>query len=131
MADDSARPDEAGARDPNSLEREIERTRVDLARTIDSIADRVAPRNVARRGAERVKEQAGQLADTVSDLFRSGGVVRGETQRDDPETGIADDIVSTDYLVHRPIVPPPVLIGGAVAVVAITTIVIVRRRRRR
>ncbi|GLW63565.1 hypothetical protein Arub01_18090 [Actinomadura rubrobrunea] len=50
------------ARDPEALEREIERTRQELARTIDALADRVSPRNVAQRGAERIKEEAGQVA---------------------------------------------------------------------
>ncbi|MFC6931390.1 DUF3618 domain-containing protein [Actinomadura yumaensis] len=39
----------ADMRDPEALEREIERTRMELARTIDELADRVNPRNVAQR----------------------------------------------------------------------------------
>jgi len=37
---------------------EIELARADLARTIDAIADRVSPANVARRGAGRLLERA-------------------------------------------------------------------------
>jgi len=46
---------------PNALVSEIERTRADLARTIDEIADRVSPSNVARRTADRAKERLSQV----------------------------------------------------------------------
>jgi hypothetical protein len=49
------------ARDPDTLVTEMERTREDLARTIDAIADRVSPANNARRLMSRVREQAGQI----------------------------------------------------------------------
>jgi hypothetical protein len=49
------------ARDPDTLVNEIERTRDDLARTIDAIADRVSPANNARRVMARVREQASQI----------------------------------------------------------------------
>jgi Protein of unknown function (DUF3618) len=54
------------ARDPESLEREIERTREELARTIDALADRVSPKNVAARGIARIKEEADQLTSAVA-----------------------------------------------------------------
>ncbi len=43
---------------PRALVSEIERTRADLARTIDEIAERVSPGNVARRTADRARERA-------------------------------------------------------------------------
>jgi len=46
---------------PNALVDEIERTRADLARTIDEIADRVAPRNVARRTVDQAKDRLSQV----------------------------------------------------------------------
>ena len=46
---------------PTALVGEIERTRADLARTIDEIADRVSPGNVARRTADRAKERFSQV----------------------------------------------------------------------
>jgi hypothetical protein len=45
----------------SALVSEIERTRADLARTIDEIADRVSPGNVARRTADRAKERLSQI----------------------------------------------------------------------
>jgi Protein of unknown function (DUF3618) len=45
-------------RDPDAVVKEIERTREDLAETIDALTDRVSPANVARRAAARLREQA-------------------------------------------------------------------------
>jgi Protein of unknown function (DUF3618) len=42
---------------PAELEADIESTRERLAGTIDAIADRVAPANVARRAVDRVRSQ--------------------------------------------------------------------------
>lgn len=53
-----ARPPEKPAdRTPAEIEAEIERTRQRLAGTVDAIAERVKPANVARRGAESAKAQ--------------------------------------------------------------------------
>jgi Protein of unknown function (DUF3618) len=48
-----------------ALVSEIERTRADLARTIDEIADRVSPGNVARRTADRARERLSQVDPLV------------------------------------------------------------------
>lgn len=124
---DGTRSQEIDPQDPDGLERQIEATRAELARTIDSIADRVAPKNVARRSAAKVKEQAEHVVETITGTL--GGVVRGDSRRIDPESGIADDIVSTDY--QRLPVSKGVLIGGAVAVAAVTAIIVIRRRKKR
>jgi hypothetical protein len=50
---------------PGALVGEIERTRANLARTIDEIADRVAPANVAKRATERAKEKLSQVDPLV------------------------------------------------------------------
>jgi hypothetical protein len=46
---------------PDTLVREIERTRENLARTIDAIADRVSPANNARRVLERARERTDKI----------------------------------------------------------------------
>lgn len=46
---------------PDALVTQIENTRADLARTIDEIADRVSPGNVARRTKDRVRERVSQI----------------------------------------------------------------------
>jgi len=49
--------DTVATRDPDALVEEIERTRESLARTVDELADRVSPANVAHRALDRVREQ--------------------------------------------------------------------------
>ncbi len=44
------------SRDPRAIEREIEKTRAELARTVDLIAERLSPRRAAGRGATKVRE---------------------------------------------------------------------------
>ena len=56
---------EPAALAPSALVGEIERTRTNLARTIDEIADRVSPGNVARRTTNRVKERLSQVDPLV------------------------------------------------------------------
>ena len=48
---------EVALRDPDALVKEIERTRENLARTIDTLADRVSPANVTKRAMARVMDQ--------------------------------------------------------------------------
>jgi hypothetical protein len=50
---------------PDVLVTQIENTRADLARTIDTITDRVSPANVARRTADSVREKISQIDPLV------------------------------------------------------------------
>jgi hypothetical protein len=45
------------AQDPSEIERDIRATRERLTVDVDALADRVSPRNVARRTAEAAKER--------------------------------------------------------------------------
>ncbi|MGH3158458.1 MAG: DUF3618 domain-containing protein [Streptosporangiaceae bacterium] len=58
MADTDTVP---AAQDPDALVSDIERTRDNLARTIDAIAERVSPANNARRAMDRVREQTSKI----------------------------------------------------------------------
>jgi len=48
---------EVALRDPDDLVKDIERTRENLARTIDTLTERVSPANVAKRALSRVRDQ--------------------------------------------------------------------------
>lgn len=48
------------ARDPESIQREIEKTRDSLAESLDALADRANPKNLIEGGKEQVAEK---LAD--------------------------------------------------------------------
>jgi len=97
------------ARDPESLEREIERTRDELARTIDALADRVSPKQVAERAVGRLKEEAEQL----------GAAALAFVQPPDPE--------NHEAVARR---NKAVMIGAGVAV-GLTVLLLVRGRRKK
>jgi hypothetical protein len=69
----------AAARDTEALVAQIERTREELARTVDSLAERVSPANNLRRLRERGLEQIGrpdvQLALVAVGLALAGFAV--------------------------------------------------------
>ena len=61
MAETDIEIRDAGKLAPTALVGEIERTRANLARTIDEIAARVTPANVAKRATERARERVSQV----------------------------------------------------------------------
>jgi hypothetical protein len=105
------------SRDPEALQRQIERTRLELIQTIDELAGRVNPRTAAQRGAERLKDEAGQVVRTFGAMIKPPE--RKDLESDDvPASGGVD----------------PKLVAAAVgvgAVAAVTALVVWRRRRRR
>jgi anti-sigma factor RsiW len=52
---------EAKPVDQDTLVADIDRTRAELARTIDAISDRVSPKRNARRALEQVRQRAAQI----------------------------------------------------------------------
>jgi hypothetical protein len=50
----------------DALVADIERTRADLARTIDAISDRLSPANAARRTVDRVRERVAEVDPVVA-----------------------------------------------------------------
>jgi hypothetical protein len=46
---------------PRELVSEIERTRANLAQTIDEIADRVSPGSIARRAGDQARERVSRI----------------------------------------------------------------------
>ncbi|GAA1260980.1 hypothetical protein GCM10009677_10480 [Sphaerisporangium rubeum] len=99
--------------DPEALEREIERTRAELATTVDAIADRVSPKRVAGRQMAKVKATADHLLTSTRDLLTPPPAYGDE--QDEPQA------------------PPslaPILIGIGAALAVAATITLWRRRRR-
>ncbi|MCW2914805.1 MAG: hypothetical protein JWN52_2873 [Actinomycetia bacterium] len=97
------------ARDPEALEREIERTRDELARTIDALADRVSPKHVASRSVARLKEEVEHVAAAVGTIVAPS----------DPEDSKAIARRNT-----------AVMVGAGVAL-TVTALVLWRGRRKR
>jgi len=52
--------------DPDALVADIDRTRADLARTIDAITDRVSPKKNVQRAMDQIRERAGQIDPIVA-----------------------------------------------------------------
>ncbi len=61
------------ARDPDAIQREIETTRVELAETIDAIAEKVSPQRAAERGKVKLK--------ALVEEFRGGASAQLRTDR--------------------------------------------------
>jgi Protein of unknown function (DUF3618) len=95
------------ARDPAAIERDIEQTREELARSIDELADRLSPKHAAERGMAKVKEEAARVAEDI------GAMVRREPQ-DRPRSPLTG----------------PVLIGAGVVVTTVALRMLLLRRRR-
>ena len=53
------------ATSPEQIQAEIERTRAELAATLDTLVDRVSPKRVAGRGATKVKAAVGSAVESV------------------------------------------------------------------
>ena len=64
--------------DPDALVADIDRTRADLARTIDAITDRVSPKKNVQRAVDQIRERAGQIDPIVAGVA-AGAVAIGIT----------------------------------------------------
>jgi hypothetical protein len=61
--------------DQDTLVADIDRTRADLARTIDAISDRVNPRRNVERAADEFRERASQIEPVVAGAVVAAVVV--------------------------------------------------------
>jgi hypothetical protein len=91
-------------RDPAVIEQEILRTREELARSVDLLAERLSPKRAARQGVARAKQEAGHVAADIGAMVR-----REPADRLSPLTG-------------------PVLIGAGLFVTSIAVRLLTRRR---
>jgi hypothetical protein len=64
--------------DQKTLVADIDRTRAELARTIDAISERVSPKRNARRAVDQIRERVIQI-DPVMAGAAAGAVVIGVT----------------------------------------------------
>lgn len=97
---------------PGELERQIERTRLELAQSVDAIVDRVHPKKVAQRSVGRLKERVG-----IGAAHPDGTVARRGTHRADQGGGLP---VRKEYLIAA---------AAAVAAAGAVAVVVWRRRR--
>jgi hypothetical protein len=121
------------ASDPEELLRSIERTREELASTVDTIADRLDPKRVAKRGVDAVRGGVTGVVDgTRSKLHHGLEAIdhrdRGTSDPADGRRGLASKVSKVGPMVSR--LPAPAKGAGLAALVALAAILTARRRRR-
>ncbi|WP_046469955.1 DUF3618 domain-containing protein [Allosalinactinospora lopnorensis] len=123
-------------RDPAGVQAEIERTQRRLAWAVDEIVDRTSPRNVARRGWQRMRDTGVHLAGGARAMATGDGTIRLESHVVEPPEGSVllkgdDEVVST-YASRSAVPTEAVLLGlGAGLVVTVGLVVMWRRRSKR
>lgn len=134
------------AQDPESIERDIERSRARLAEGIDAIADRVSPRRVAGRTTEKAKARLESVVRQVNQrlpqpsgggnrpALGSGNSPDGPPPASDPFAELvsrSSTLFSTGTAQARELVrrKDPRAIAAAVAAATLFALVLRRRRR--
>ncbi len=121
------------ASDPEELLRSIERTREELANTVDTIAGRLDPKRVAKRGVDAMRDGVTTVID--------GARVKLHLGAETPETPVADSTqpssngsgaATARFAQIAPVVKrvPKPAAGGMAALLALAAIMAVRRARR-
>jgi len=129
--------------DPDELAAEIEKTREDLAETLDAIAEKVSPKRVAKRTTKKVtaavKDTAHEAAESVKDGANvikekvSGGPTSAETADVTEPIGLLQPPGPSLHVTPawnppaEPLVRPVYLAAGAAA--ALVAWLLVRSRR--
>jgi hypothetical protein len=115
--------------DQKTLVAEIDRTRTDLARTIDAISDRVSPKKNIDRAMDEVRQRADQAMKEVRQ--RTDRAMKEIRQGTDQATKEARQ--GADRAIEQVRQIDPVIVGVAVAaatVVGLTTLILWRHRKR-
>ena len=133
--------------DPDALAADIDRTREELAETLDAIADKVSPKRVAKRTTKKVGDSVKEGAGKAEEALKTGAAAAVETVKDAAETvrekvSTADPVVPAPHVLpqetvslppYRPYTPPPAsklpVYAGAVAALVVVLLVLRRRRR--
>jgi len=118
-------------RDPDVIQREIEETRAELARTVDLIAERLSPRRAATRGATKVKagiDGVFHKDDGANDVHVQ--VPHAEAGTAQAERGIRTVSLPASSGTGRELRKDRVAIALA-ALAAFTTLIVVVRHHRR
>jgi hypothetical protein len=120
-------PRQVGAKGPDELRREIERTRGELGDTVEELAGKVDVKGRARARADDLRDKAGAM--TVQ--LRSTAAQAGHTVQDKAhavEDHLPGPVRSSVQagLRHR----RPVVVAGAVGVGAVVAVGVLQRRRR-
>jgi len=129
--------------DPDELAAEIEKTREDLAETLDAIAEKVSPKRVAKRTTKKVTAAVKDTAHEAAESVKDGAHVIKEKVSGGPSPTEATEVAAPIGLLQppgpslhaapawnppaEPLVRPVYLAAGAAA--ALVAWLLVRSRR--
>jgi hypothetical protein len=128
------------ASDPEELLRSIERTREELANTVDTIAGRLDPKRVAKRGVDAMRDGVTTVIDGARVKLHLGpeqGAASAAETRPSPQSESQSESNGSGAAPARfaqiaPVVKrvPKPAAGGMAALLALAAIMAVRRARR-
>lgn len=123
------------ASDPEELLRSIERTREELANTVDTIAGRLDPKRVAKRGVDAMRDGVTTVIDGARVKLHLGpepGAAPASVAQAPQSDSNGSGAVSARFAQVAPVVKrvPKPAAGGMAALLAFAAIMAVRRARR-
>jgi len=124
------------ASDPEELLRSIERTREELANTVDTIAGRLDPKRVAKRGVDAMRDGVTTVIDGARVKLHLTPEPGAAPTASPPSTQSGTDgapaAAASRFAQIAPVVKrvPKPAAGGMAALVALAAIIAVRRARR-
>ena len=124
------------ASDPEELLRSIERTREELANTVDTIAGRLDPKRVAKRGVGAMRDGVTTVIDGARVKLHLGPETDAVPAAHPPASAAdgagASNPAATRFAQIAPVVKrvPKPAAGGMAALLALAAIIAVRRARR-
>ncbi len=122
------------ASDPEELLRSIERTREELANTVDTIAGRLDPKRVAKRGVDAMRDGVTTVIDGARVKLHLSPETGATPAAADPPQPASNGsgAVQARFAQIAPVVKrvPKPAAGGMAALLALAAIMAVRRARR-
>ena len=121
------------ASDPEELLRSIERTREELANTVDTIAGRLDPKRVAKRGVDAMRDGVTTVIDGARVKLHLGPETGTTPAADSPQPASnGSGAAQARFAQIAPVVKrvPKPAAGGMAALLALAAIMAVRRARR-
>jgi hypothetical protein len=123
------------ASDPEELLRSIERTREELANTVDTIAGRLDPKRVAKRGVDSIRDGVTTVIDGARVKLHLGPESDAAPSAAAPSSASSpssDSQSSARFAQIAPVVKrvPKPAAGGMAALLAFAAIMAIRRARR-
>jgi hypothetical protein len=119
------------ASDPEELLRSIERTREELANTVDTIAGRLDPKRAAKRGVDAVRDGVTTVIDGARVKLHLGPEPSAAPAAAQPHSN-GSSTAQARFAQIAPVVKrvPKPAAGGLAALLALAAIIAVRRARR-